>query len=134
MRKGTAAALPFILSAAVLILAARLMAAYVGLSLETYTGIIGCVLVGYSLSRDELLKPLRREGPARGVAQMVLDDRYCLDVLTRISAVRSTFEAAATGLVDDHVRTAWPRPSSRVVRTDERLTAATVAIPRRLKS
>ena len=91
---------------------------------------------GYSMSKDELLKRLRRiEGQARGVAQMVEDDRYCIDVLTQISAIRSALESVAIGLVDGHVRHCV---ADAVVEggpmADERLTEATAAIARLLKS
>ena len=91
---------------------------------------------GYSMSKDELLKRLHRiEGQARGVAQMVEDDRYCIDVLTQISAIRSALESVAIGLVDDHVRHCV---ADAVVeggpRAEERLTEATTAIARLLKS
>ena len=91
---------------------------------------------GYSMSKDELLKRLRRiEGQARGVAQMVEDERYCIDVLTQISAIRSALESVAIGLVDDHVRHCV---ADAVVeggpKADERLTEATTAIARLLKS
>jgi CsoR family transcriptional regulator, copper-sensing transcriptional repressor len=60
---------------------------------------------GYSANKDALLKRLSRvEGQVRGVAKMVEDDRYCIDVLTQISAVQSALDAVALGLLDDHVR------------------------------
>ena len=60
---------------------------------------------GYSLSKDDLLRRLRRiEGQARGITTMVEEDRYCIDVLTQISAIRSALESVAVGLVDEHVR------------------------------
>jgi DNA-binding FrmR family transcriptional regulator len=88
------------------------------------------------MSKDDLLKRLRRiEGQARGIAQMVEDDRYCIDVLTQISAMRSALESVAIGLVDDHVRHCV---ADAVLEggpaADERLTEATAAIARLLKS
>ena len=60
---------------------------------------------GYTQQKDELLKRLARvEGQVRGVSRMVEDDRYCIDVLTQISAVQSALEAVALGLLDGHVR------------------------------
>jgi DNA-binding FrmR family transcriptional regulator len=61
--------------------------------------------------KPALLKRLRRvEGQVRGIANMVDDDRYCIDVLTQISAVRSALDAVALKLLRDHthgcVRTA----------------------------
>jgi CsoR family transcriptional regulator, copper-sensing transcriptional repressor len=60
---------------------------------------------GYSATREQLLARLRRiEGQVRGVARMVEDDRYCIDVLTQISAVQAALDKVALGLLDDHAR------------------------------
>jgi CsoR family transcriptional regulator, copper-sensing transcriptional repressor len=61
--------------------------------------------VGYKSSKQQLLRRLARiEGQVRGVAAMVEDERYCIDVLTQISAVRAALDRVALGLVDDHAR------------------------------
>ncbi|MGI8593666.1 MAG: metal-sensitive transcriptional regulator [Solirubrobacteraceae bacterium] len=61
---------------------------------------------GYTASKDQLLSRLRRvEGQVRGVQRMVEDDRYCIDVLTQISAVQAALDKVALGLLDDHTRT-----------------------------
>jgi len=50
-----------------------------------------------------LLKRLKRvEGQVRGVAHMVGEDRYCIDVLTQISAIQSALDAVAMRLLEDH--------------------------------
>ena len=60
---------------------------------------------GYSATRDQLLNRLGRiEGQVRGVAKMVEEDRYCIDVVTQINAVRAALDKVALGLVDQHVR------------------------------
>jgi CsoR family transcriptional regulator, copper-sensing transcriptional repressor len=60
---------------------------------------------GYSATKDQLLKRLRRiEGQVRGLQGMVDDDRYCIDVLTQISAVQAALDKVALGLLDDHAR------------------------------
>jgi DNA-binding FrmR family transcriptional regulator len=60
---------------------------------------------GYSATKDQLLKRLRRiEGQVRGVQGMVEDDRYCIDVLTQISAVQAALDKVALGLLDEHAR------------------------------
>ena len=60
---------------------------------------------GYSATKDQLLKRLRRvEGQVRGVQNMVDEDRYCIDVLTQISAVQAALDKVALGLLDDHAR------------------------------
>ncbi|HYM45220.1 MAG TPA: metal-sensitive transcriptional regulator [Solirubrobacteraceae bacterium] len=60
---------------------------------------------GYTASKQQLLGRLARvEGQVRGVARMVQEDRYCIDVLTQISAVQAALEKIALGLLDGHVR------------------------------
>ncbi len=60
---------------------------------------------GYSATKDQLTARLGRiEGQVRGVARMVEEDRYCIDVLTQISAIRAALDKVALGLLDDHAR------------------------------
>ncbi|MBX3665672.1 MAG: metal-sensitive transcriptional regulator [Burkholderiales bacterium] len=55
--------------------------------------------------KQALLKRLNRvEGQVRGVAQMVQDDRYCVDVLTQVAAIQSALDAVALRLLEDHTR------------------------------
>jgi len=58
---------------------------------------------GYSATKDQLLNRLRRlEGQVRGVERMVEDDRYCIDIVTQISAIQAALDKVALGLLDDH--------------------------------
>ncbi len=60
---------------------------------------------GYKASKEDLLRRLARlEGQVRGVAKMVEEERYCIDVLTQISALRAALDKVALGLIDDHAR------------------------------
>jgi DNA-binding FrmR family transcriptional regulator len=60
---------------------------------------------GYSEHKDKLLKRLRRvEGQVRGVERMVEEDRYCIDVITQISAIQAALDKVALGLLEDHAR------------------------------
>lgn len=60
---------------------------------------------GYTASKDQLQARLSRiEGQVRGVNRMVDEDRYCIDVLTQISAIRVALDKVALGLLDDHAR------------------------------
>ena len=60
---------------------------------------------GYSATKDQLLNRLRRiEGQVRGVERMVDEERYCIDVITQISAIQAALDKVALGLVDDHAR------------------------------
>jgi DNA-binding FrmR family transcriptional regulator len=58
---------------------------------------------GYSASKEQLIKRLRRiGGQVSGIERMVGEDRYCIDVLTQISAVQAALDKVALGLLDDH--------------------------------
>jgi DNA-binding FrmR family transcriptional regulator len=60
---------------------------------------------GYTATKDQLQSRLRRiEGQVRGIERMVDDDRYCIDVLTQISAVQAALDKVALGLLDGHAR------------------------------
>jgi DNA-binding FrmR family transcriptional regulator len=60
---------------------------------------------GYTASKQQLLNRLARvDGQVRGITRMVEEDRYCIDVLTQISAAQAALEKIALGLVDGHVR------------------------------
>ena len=59
---------------------------------------------GYSENKNKLLKRLARaEGQVRGIARMVEDDRYCIDILTQVSAATKALQAVSLGLLEDHV-------------------------------
>lgn len=55
--------------------------------------------------KQALLKRMNRvEGQVRGVAQMIADDRYCVDVLTQVAAIQSALDAVALQLLEDHTK------------------------------
>ena len=59
---------------------------------------------GYSEQKENYAKRLRRiEGQVRGIAKMIEDDKYCIDVLTQISAVNNALQSVALGLLDEHL-------------------------------
>jgi len=59
---------------------------------------------GYAKNRAGLIKRLHRiEGQVRGIERMVDEDRYCIDILTQISAVNTALESLAFEILDDHV-------------------------------
>lgn len=59
---------------------------------------------GYSPLKENYAKRLRRiEGQVRGIAKMIDDDKYCIDILTQISAVNSALQSVALGLLDEHL-------------------------------
>ncbi|MCW5604199.1 MAG: metal-sensitive transcriptional regulator [Burkholderiales bacterium] len=55
--------------------------------------------------KEALLRRLNRiEGQVRGLSGMIEQDRYCVDVLIQISAVRSALDAVGRQLLEDHTR------------------------------
>lgn len=59
---------------------------------------------GYSGNKDDYLRRLRRvEGQVRGIARMVEEDQYCIDVLTQVSAVTRALQNVALGLLEEHM-------------------------------
>nr|WP_198416364.1 metal-sensitive transcriptional regulator [Cryobacterium luteum] len=60
---------------------------------------------GYITDKDKYLQRLRRiEGQARGISRMVDEEKYCIDILTQISALTSALQAVGLGLLDDHLK------------------------------
>ncbi len=61
---------------------------------------------GYTATKDQLNERLLRiEGQVRGINRMVDDDRWCIDILTQISAIQAALDKVALGLLDGHART-----------------------------
>ena len=59
---------------------------------------------GYLTRREDHLRRLRRiEGQARGLQRMVEDEKYCIDILTQVSAVTRALQSVALGLMEDHL-------------------------------
>ncbi len=59
---------------------------------------------GYTANKDDYLKRLRRvEGQVRGIARMVENDQYCIDVLTQVSAATKALQSVALGLLEQHL-------------------------------
>lgn len=60
---------------------------------------------GYISSKDDYLKRLRRiEGQARGLQRMVEEEKYCIDILTQVSAMTKALQSVALGLLDEHLK------------------------------
>ena len=81
---------------------------------------------GYTATKDQLLARLRRiEGQIRGIEGMVQDDRYCIDILTQISAVQAALDKVALGLLDGHAHTCviGAKPDQQDERTEEMMAA-----------
>ncbi len=68
-------------------------------------GVYFGVVPAYTATKPQLLARLKRiEGQTRGVQKMVDEDRYCIDVLTQISAIQAALDKVALGLLDEHVK------------------------------
>src|SRR5690349_3170635 len=81
---------------------------------------------GYTTTKPDLLARLRRiEGQIRGIEGMVQDDRYCIDILTQISAAQAALDKVALGLLDGHAHTCviGAAPDERNEKTDEMMAA-----------
>ncbi|MGH6915039.1 MAG: metal-sensitive transcriptional regulator, partial [Geminicoccales bacterium] len=77
-------------------------------------------------TKDQLdARLLRIEGQVRGIRNMVDDDRYCIDILTQISAIQAALDKVALGLLDDHARTCVLPTEGKALgdRTDELMAA-----------
>ncbi|HEU5142139.1 MAG TPA: metal-sensitive transcriptional regulator [Solirubrobacterales bacterium] len=59
----------------------------------------------YRADKEALLKRLRRvEGQVRGVERMVEEERYCIDILTQITAIQAALDKVALGLLEEHAQ------------------------------
>jgi CsoR family transcriptional regulator, copper-sensing transcriptional repressor len=94
------------------------------------------VVNGYTQDKDAYLKRMRRiEGQVRGIAKMIEDDQYCIDVLTQVSAATKALEAVALGLLDEHLKhcvTEAVAEGGQVA--DQKVAEASAAIARLVKS
>ena len=91
---------------------------------------------GYSPNKDNYAKRLRRiEGQVRGIAKMIEDDKYCIDVLTQISAVNSALQSVALGLLDEHLGHCVSHAVAEGgAEADKKLAEASAAIARLVRS
>ena len=89
---------------------------------------------GYTATKPQLLARLRRvEGQIRGIEGMVDDDRYCIDILTQISAAQAALDKIALGLLDAHAHTCvvGAEPDRQDERTEEMMAAVGRLLRRR---
>lgn len=95
---------------------------------------------GYSSSKDAYLLRLKRiEGQVRGIARMVDEDKYCIDILTQVAAVTKALHAVSLGLVEEHIghcvvgAASEPDAALRAEAIDFKVKEATDAIGRLLR-
>jgi DNA-binding FrmR family transcriptional regulator len=59
---------------------------------------------GYMSRKDDYGRRMRRiEGQVRGISKMIEDEKYCIDILTQVSAVTKALQAVSLGLLDEHM-------------------------------
>ncbi|GAA1938276.1 metal-sensitive transcriptional regulator [Microbacterium aoyamense] len=91
---------------------------------------------GYTASKEDLLKRLRRaEGQVRGIARMVEEDKYCIDILTQVSAATKALESVALSLLADHLSHCVAEASAEGgAVAEEKIREANEAIARMVRS
>ncbi|WP_408021435.1 metal-sensitive transcriptional regulator [Sinomonas humi] len=95
---------------------------------------------GYTSNKSAYLLRLKRiEGQVRGIARMVEDDKYCIDILTQVSAVTKALHAVSLGLLEEHIghcvvgAASEPDPDRRSEEIDLKVKEAADAIGRLLR-
>jgi DNA-binding FrmR family transcriptional regulator len=91
---------------------------------------------GYIHDKGEYLKRLRRiEGQARGLQRMVEEEKYCIDILTQVSAMTKALQSVALGLLEEHLSHCVAGAVAAGGReADEKLREASDAIARLVRS
>ena len=91
---------------------------------------------GYIQRKDDYLKRLRRiEGQARGLQRMVEDEKYCIDILTQVSAMTKALQAVSIGLLEEHLAHCVVEAARRGgPEADEKVREASEAIARLVRS
>lgn len=93
-------------------------------------------MYGYAQDKDAYLKRMRRiEGQVRGIAKMIGNDAYCIDVLTQVSAAKNALQAVALGLLDEHLKHCVTQAVSEGDQVaDDKVAEASAAIARLVRS
>ncbi len=82
---------------------------------------------GYIAHKDRLGARLKRiEGQVRGIERMVEDERYCIDILTQISAIQAALDKVGLSLLEQHAAhcvVGAEDPTLRAERTEEMMAA-----------
>ncbi|MHA7305596.1 metal-sensitive transcriptional regulator [Arthrobacter sp. TMN-49] len=96
---------------------------------------------GYSEDKQAYLRRLKRaEGQVRGIARMVEEDKYCIDILTQMAAVNKALHAVSIGLLEDHIAHCVVNAANESQESgnpeivSEKVAEATAAISRLLRS
>ncbi|GAB3746419.1 metal-sensitive transcriptional regulator [Microlunatus parietis] len=91
---------------------------------------------GYISNKDAYLKRMRRiEGQARGLQKMIDEEKYCIDILTQVSAMTSALQSVALGLLEEHLNHCVAGAlENGGAEADAKVTEATQAIARLVRS
>ena len=91
---------------------------------------------GYHDRKDSHLKRLRRvEGQVRGLQRMVDDDKYCIDILTQVSAATKALQSVSLELLEEHLAHCVVEAAQRGgPEADEKVKEASDAIARLVRS
>jgi CsoR family transcriptional regulator, copper-sensing transcriptional repressor len=91
---------------------------------------------GYVHAKDDYLKRLRRiEGQVRGLQRMVEEDKYCIDILTQVSAATKALQAFSLELLEEHLSHCVVEAAQRGgTEADEKVREASEAIARLVRS
>jgi len=91
---------------------------------------------GYITRKNDYLRRLRRiEGQARGLQRMVEEEKYCIDILTQVSAMTSALQSVAIGLLDEHLNhCVVDAAAAGGSEADRKLKEASAAIARLVRS
>jgi DNA-binding FrmR family transcriptional regulator len=91
---------------------------------------------GYINRKDDYLKRLRRiEGQARGLQRMVEEEKYCIDILTQVSAATKALQSVALGLLEEHMSHCVVQAAAAGgPQADEKVREASHAIARLVRS
>ena len=93
-------------------------------------------MTSYSDNKEDYLRRLRRvEGQVRGIARMVEEDKYCIDVLTQVSAVTRALQSFSLELLDEHLAGCVLDAAARGGKeADDKVREASEAIARLVRS
>jgi len=91
---------------------------------------------GYINRKDDYLRRLRRiEGQARGLQRMIEEEKYCIDILTQVSAMTKALQSVSLGLLDEHLNHCVVEAAAKSGHeADEKIKEASDAIARLVRS
>ncbi|MGI9028044.1 MAG: metal-sensitive transcriptional regulator [Candidatus Saccharimonadales bacterium] len=88
---------------------------------------------GYTHKKDEITKRLRRaEGQVRGIARMVDEDKYCIDILTQITAIQAALDKVGLELLSEHAKHCLTNPKLNTKELDAKADELVGAVSRML--